>query len=157
MRSRNDYLRFYTLWGTDPAATVHARCAKRIATRTVGTNDLVLSCNGSIETFSRQGTYRESAGRVNCLSLRCRQRRTRERGGEPDTYQPPPPVKKRRMKRSCSVRMWLVLYPSIESSNASLIEVDCKRILSVVPAECQRKSSTGEADSAVILLGTKES
>ena len=51
-------------------------------------------------------------------------------GAEPDTHQPPPPVRKRRMKRSCSERMWSGMFPSIESSNASLIKL--------TPGECYR-------------------
>jgi hypothetical protein len=46
------------------------------------------------------------------------------------------------MKRSCSDRMWLDFFPSIESSDASLIKIDSWRILAIVPERCQRKSPT---------------
>ena len=68
--------------------------------------------------------------RATACSRRIDSRRRQERGAksrsgaEPETHQPPPPVRKRRMKRSCSERMWLDVCPSIESSDASLIKID---------------------------------
>jgi hypothetical protein len=66
-------------------------------------------------------------------------------GQKSETHQPPPPVRKRRMNRSCSERMWLVFFPSIESSDASLIKTDSWRIVSIVSARCQRKSPASGA------------
>jgi hypothetical protein len=107
----------------EPGRT-HANRTKLIATRTVAGTRFPRNSEIHVAAISHHGASTHCAFTAQPTSAREHSERapTRE-GAWCDTYQPPPPVRKRRMKRSCSERVWLVLCPSIESSDASLIEL----------------------------------